>query len=181
MKYKSSSAILHALAQAEQACYAASEGIKRMKHFEVVAAVCVDGDRIFCAQRKDSGETAKKWEFPGGKIEPGETREEALIREFQEEFQTSIIPERYLTTVHHQYQTFAITMHAYLARITGPAPTLTEHLAVRWLPLQELPTLDWAPVDIPIVQMVMEVLGKEGGAAFSLQNAAANQAFAEGA
>lgn len=130
-----------------------------MKHFEVVAAVCIDGGRIFCAQRKDSGESAKKWEFPGGKIEAGESQEEALVREFQEEFQTRIIPDRYITTVHHQYQAFAITMHAHFARITGPAPTLTEHLAFRWLPLHELPTLDWAPADVPIVEKLLEELG----------------------
>lgn len=138
-----------------------------MKHFEVVAAVCVDDGLVFCAQRRDSGETAKKWEFPGGKIEHGESQEDALIREFREEFHTDIVPERYLATVHHQYRSYSITMHAHIARISGPVPTLTEHLAARWLSIDQLDTLDWAPADIPIVERVKKEVSKRATLPFA--------------
>lgn len=129
-----------------------------MKHFEVVAAILIDGDRVFCAQRKDIGEVAKKWEFPGGKIEPGESHQEALSREIAEELSIGIAIGDFVTTVDHQYTTFAITMHAYRATILSGEPSLSEHLDSRWLTREELSSVDWAPADIPIVERVKELL-----------------------
>lgn len=129
-----------------------------MKHFEVVAAVLIKENRVFCAQRKNTGETAKKWEFPGGKLEAGESHQQALIREISEELFTKISVDTFVTTVNHQYNTFAITMHAYRCTILEGNLTLTEHLDSRWLTLDELSCVDWAPADLPIVERVRELL-----------------------
>ena len=127
-----------------------------MKHFNVAAAVFIEDGKVFCAQRKDSGETAKLWEFPGGKIEEGETPEEALVREIQEELLVTIRVEDFITTVHYEYKTFSITMHAYYCVILEGKPTLTEHLDSRWLSANELNSVHWAPADVPIVEKVKE-------------------------
>lgn len=129
-----------------------------MKHYEVVAAVLIRDNRVFCAQRKNSGETAKKWEFPGGKIEEGETRQQALAREISEELSTRIAVGDFITTVDHQYQTFALTMHAYRCSILEGTLTLSEHLDSRWLAREELDSVDWAPADLPIVERVRDML-----------------------
>jgi len=127
-----------------------------MKHFNVAAAVFIQNNKVFCAQRKDAGETAKLWEFPGGKIEEGETPGQALEREIQEELCTKIRVEDFITTVNHEYKTFSITMHVYLCTILSGSLTLTEHLDSRWLSADELDTVNWAPADVPIVEKVRE-------------------------
>ena len=129
-----------------------------MKHVEVVAAVIIKNEKVFCAQRKDIGETAKKWEFPGGKIEAGETPQEALAREIFEELNTEIEIGNFITTVNHQYNTFSITMHAYQATIITGNLTLSEHLDSRWLSRDELSIPDWAAADIPIVEKIAGLL-----------------------
>ena len=125
-----------------------------MKSIEVVAAVIIQNSTVFCAQRPDSGETAKKWEFPGGKIEVGESHEGALIREIQEEFDVRITVGPLVLTVTHQYQTFLLIMHAYQASIVEGYLTPQEHIDTRFLTSRELYTVDWAPADIPIVKAV---------------------------
>jgi len=136
----------------------AKERYRYMKHYEVVAAVFIKDNKVFCAQRKDSGETAKKWEFPGGKIESGETRQEALVREIYEELSARITVGDYLMTVEHAYTTFSLTMHAYLADITEGKLTLSEHLDSKWLSREELYSVDWAGADVPIVEKVAGML-----------------------
>jgi len=129
-----------------------------MTHFEVVAAIFIVNNRVFCAQRKDSGEVGRKWEFPGGKIEKGESHQEALAREIQEELSIQIEVSDFVTTIHHQYKSFSITMHAYLGKIVMGKLTLSEHLDFRWLSLEELSSVDWAPADLPIVERVKDLL-----------------------
>lgn len=129
-----------------------------MKHVEVVAAIIFEDGKVFCAQRKDIGEIAKKWEFPGGKIESGETREVALAREIREELNIDIEIGDLITTVNHQYNTFSITMHAYQAKIISGTIQLNDHIDLHWLSKNELYSLDWAAADIPIVEKVKELL-----------------------
>lgn len=94
------------------------------KHFEVVAAVIKKDEKIFCCQRGPKGECAYKWEFPGGKIESGETKEEALIREIKEELNCNINIEKFITTINHEYNTFSLTMHVYLCSLKESEPIL---------------------------------------------------------
>jgi len=124
----------------------------------VVAAVIIKDKRVFCAQRNDAGEQGLRWEFPGGKIEAGESPEQALIRENQEELSSTICVKRLLTTVEHQYKTFDITLHAYVCELAEGSLLLSEHVASHWLAKDELETVDWAEADIPIMRRVREIL-----------------------
>ncbi len=97
---------------------------------------------------------ARRWEFPGGKLEEGETPQQALAREIQEELDSVITVGAHVMTVNHQYQTFSITMHAYLCTLISGHLELEEHLAARWLDKTNLYSVDWADADIPIVQAI---------------------------
>jgi 8-oxo-dGTP diphosphatase len=123
-----------------------------MKNIEVVAAIITNKDnKVFCAQRKDYGELALKWEFPGGKIEVGETHQAALTRELKEELELDVEVHTLLMTVKHQYTSFHLTMHTYYCSIIGGTIAMNEHAQYKWVSLDELHTLDWAEADIPIV------------------------------
>ena len=126
-----------------------------MKKIEVAAAVIRNNDKIFCAQRKDEGPLAKKWEFPGGKLEIGETPDEALKRELLEELNLDVVIGDYIVSVDHQYPTFFITLHAYFCDVDNKDIILNEHLDSKWLNYDELDALDWAEADIPIVDAIM--------------------------
>lgn len=121
------------------------------KHIEVVAAVIKKEDKYFCAQRSNNGELAKKWEFPGGKVETGETLEESLKRELREELKIDVNITKFITTVNHEYNTFSLTLHAFLCEPLTNEFVLTEHLDSKWLSIEDLDQLDWAEADIPIV------------------------------
>ena len=130
-----------------------------MKSIEVVAAIIQYQNRFLCLQRGLSklGYISKKYEFPGGKIELGESREEALKREIIEELSVPLEHLEFFTTVKHQYPDFHITMHCFLSLITDPSKIkLTEHIDQKWLKTDELEDLDWAAADIPIVQKLQE-------------------------
>ena len=130
-----------------------------MKRIHVVAAIIIENGKVFAAKRKDAGELALKWEFPGGKIEPGETGEAAIIREIMEELSATIVVDRYLMTVEHQYHTFHLTVDAYQCTVTDGTLEISEHVDSRWLPVEELHSLDWAAADIPIVDTISRMLG----------------------
>ena len=121
------------------------------KNIEVVAAIIEKDGLYFCAQRADKGELAKKWEFPGGKIESGETHEEALVREIKEELSAEIIVEDFIFTVDHEYNSFYLTMHCYHCKVVRGELTISEHLASKWASVNEMKNMDFAEADIPII------------------------------
>jgi 8-oxo-dGTP diphosphatase len=131
-----------------------------MKHYIVVAAIIQHGDKILCMQRDSSRHAylSYKYEFPGGKVEPGETDEEALLREIQEELDLDVVVEKEFITVEHEYPDFKLTMSSYLCQSPTSEFTLKEHVAFQWLRTAELKSLDWVAADIPIVDKLMEEL-----------------------
>jgi len=123
-----------------------------MKQIEVVAAIIRDDEgRIFATQR-GYGDYKDGWEFPGGKIEQGETPEEALKREIWEELETKIVVERLIQTVDYDYPAFHLTMHCFWCHIGSGSLTLKEHEAARWLKPEELDSVDWLPADRIVVR-----------------------------
>lgn len=123
-----------------------------MKQIEVVAAIIHDSEgRIFATQR-GYGEWKDYWEFPGGKMEPGETPEEALRREIWEELETRIVVERLVETVEWDYPTFHLTMHCYWCHVDSGHLELKEHEAARWLRKEELEGVEWLPADWELVR-----------------------------
>ena len=125
-----------------------------MRHIEVVAAIIHDEEgRIFATQR-GSGDWKDWWEFPGGKIEPGETREEALKREIWEELETRIVIEHFVQTVERDYPKFHLTMHCYWCYVESGNLTLKEHEAARWLAKDELESVKWLPADISVLEVI---------------------------
>ena len=124
-----------------------------MKQIEVVAAIIRKGDKIFATQR-GYGEWKDWWEFPGGKMEVGETPEEALKREIHEELSAEINVGELLTTVEYDYPAFHLTMHCYLCSLLTEALHLNEHEAARWLTKEELDSVKWLPADEIVVKVV---------------------------
>ena len=123
-----------------------------MKQIEVVAAVIHDDEgRIFATQR-GYGDYKDGWEFPGGKMEPGESPEEALRREIWEELETKIVVERLIQTVDYDYPNFHLKMHCFWCHIESGSLTLKEHEAAKWLSIENLNTVDWLPADLLVVQ-----------------------------
>jgi 8-oxo-dGTP diphosphatase len=128
-----------------------------MKNVEVVAAIIVNDHTILCVQRNINKYEyiSKKFEFPGGKMEPGETKEETIKREVLEELNMQIEIQKEFLTIKHQYPDFHLTMHSFICHCKEPTVTLTEHIAYKWLQKTELTQLDWAAADIPIVEKLM--------------------------
>jgi 8-oxo-dGTP diphosphatase len=125
-----------------------------MKKVEVVAAIVIFGDLILCAQRdKNTLEyISHKFEFPGGKIEKGESNKEALKRELIEELEIEPKINDLFLTVVHQYEDFELTMHSYICEAKSKDVELKEHISHKWLTKENLSNLDWAAADLPIVQ-----------------------------
>ena len=122
-----------------------------MKRIEVVVAIIRKEGRIFATQR-GYGEWKDWWEFPGGKMEPGETPEEALKREIREELSTEICVDELLCTVEYDYPKFALTLHCYLCSLVTEALHLNEHEAARWLAKDELDSVKWLPADREVIE-----------------------------
>ncbi|MBR5393346.1 MAG: (deoxy)nucleoside triphosphate pyrophosphohydrolase [Prevotella sp.] len=123
------------------------------RKIEVVAAVIRKDGKIFATQR-GYGEWKDWWEFPGGKMEPGETPEEALKREIHEELSTEISVDQFLCTVEYDYPKFHLTMHCYLCSLLSEALHLNEHEAARWLSMDELNSVKWLPADVLVVNAI---------------------------
>lgn len=130
-----------------------------MKQVEVAAAIVMDEGEILCVQRGKNklSYISEKFEFPGGKIEKGETLKETVVRELKEELMLEVLPKKKLITVKHQYPDFHLTMHAFLCGCSTRDLKLTEHIDYRWLSPSELLSLDWAAADIPIVEQILKM------------------------
>ena len=123
-----------------------------MKQIEVVAAIIHDATgRIFTTQR-GYGDFKDYWEFPGGKMEPGETAEEALKREIWEELETRIVIERFVKTIEWDYPQFHLTLHCYFCHVESGHLELKEHEAAKWLRKEELESVNWLPADRDLVK-----------------------------
>ena len=122
------------------------------RQINVVGAIIVKNGKILCAQRGYDKSLAGFWEFPGGKIESGETATQALKREIREEllFEISDEPEKFISTS-FEYEFGIVNLTTFICYIKKGRPTLTEHIAIKWLKQEELEQLEWAPADIPTV------------------------------
>ncbi|MEH7383459.1 (deoxy)nucleoside triphosphate pyrophosphohydrolase [Bacillus sp. JJ1533] len=125
------------------------------KHIYVVGAVIIKHDKILCVQRGPKNILPLKWEFPGGKIEKGESPEEALQREIKEELLCEIEVGSQIDETAHEYDFGIVHLSTYSCKLIEGAPTLTEHVALQWLTPVELSSLDWAPADIPTVHKLI--------------------------
>ncbi|MDO4801816.1 MAG: (deoxy)nucleoside triphosphate pyrophosphohydrolase [Prevotellaceae bacterium] len=121
------------------------------KNIEVVAAIIIQDGRLFATQR-GYGEWKDWWEFPGGKIEPGESPKDALKREIREELATEIEVGNLLTTVEYDYPKFHLMMHCYLCDIIRGQLSLLEHEDARWLTKDELDGVKWLPADVEVIK-----------------------------
>lgn len=124
-----------------------------MKTIEVVAAIIEHEGKILATQR-GYGEFQGGWEFPGGKVEAGETPEEAIVREIQEELSATIEVDRFVTTVDYDYDTFHLTMHCYLAHVAQGHLQLLEHSAAKWVSAETIDEPAWLPADIAVVEAI---------------------------
>ena len=133
-----------------------------MKTIQVVAAVIRQQNCIFATQR-GYGPQKDGWEFPGGKIEPGETPQQALEREIREELDLEITVGNKITQVEYDYPAFHLSMGCYWCTIRAGQPVLKEHEAARWLPLDALDTVAWLPADQLVVQRLLKAGAEPGG------------------
>lgn len=131
---------------------------KTIDPFEVVAAIIVFDNKILCVQRGDSKHIylSFKYEFPGGKVEIGETREEAVIREIKEELKMDIKVHYPFMSVKHNYPDIKLTLHSFICTCADPTVILTEHTDFKWLSIKELTKLDWVKADEPIVEKLQK-------------------------
>lgn len=131
-----------------------------LKKVNVVAALIINQDKVFATQR-GYGDFKDGWEFPGGKIEAGETPEQAIKREIQEELATEIQVEKLLTTVEYDYPKFHLSMQCFICTVERGNLTLLEHEAARWLSYDELDSVDWLPADQFVVTVFRKYLVKD--------------------
>lgn len=128
-----------------------------MKRIEVVAAIIRKGERIFATQR-GYGDWKDWWEFSGGKMERGETPEEALVREIREELDTEISIDKFLYTVEWDYPQFHLIMHCYICSLLNDSLHLIEHEAARWLSKDQIHSVKWLPADHILLPMIVKEL-----------------------
>lgn len=128
-----------------------------MKTIKVVAAVIKRNNKIFVTQR-GYGEFKDGWEFPGGKVEKGETKEEALIREIKEELDTVIKVDSYLDTIEYDYPDFHLSMDCFICSVVEGNLVLKEHEDSKWIKKEEIDTLNWLPADLVILDKVKEMM-----------------------
>ena len=130
-----------------------------MKTVNVVAAIIIKDKKIFATQR-GYGEFKDGWEFPGGKVEKGETPENAIVREIKEELDTVIEVKEYFDTVEYDYPNFHLSMKCYICTVVSGKLELLEHEAAKWLDKDSLDTVDWLPADLGLVDKLKDYLSK---------------------
>ena len=131
-----------------------------MKTVRVVAAIIIENDKVFATQR-GYGEFKDGWEFPGGKIEPGETPEEAIVREIKEELDTEVEVIELLDTVEYDYPNFHLSMWCFICKIKSGDLVLKEHEAAKWLTKDTLGSLEWLPADMGLVGEIEKYLKED--------------------
>lgn len=135
-----------------------------MKTIRVVAAIIKatneKGEPIIFATQRGYGEFKGGWEFPGGKIEEGETPQEALVREIKEELETEIVVGKLIDTVEYDYPTFHLSMDCFWAEVVSGDLILKEHEAAKWLPKDELDSVEWLPADVMLIEKIRNQLKK---------------------
>ena len=127
------------------------------KKIQVVAAIICKNNMIFATQR-GYGEFKDGWEFPGGKIEAGESPEEALVREIKEELDTDISVEKYIHTVEYDYPAFHLSMRCYICSIVSGELVLKEHESAKWLTKDMVDSVDWLPADRELIPILVKKL-----------------------
>lgn len=130
-------------------------GLKNMKEIKVVAAIIKNEDKIL-ATKRGYGEFINMWEFPGGKIEPGETKKQALVREIKEELNIEISVDKFAIDIEYQYPNFYLFMSCFMCSIKEGSIELLEHNDGKWITKEELNTLNWLPADIDAVNYLKE-------------------------
>ena len=131
-----------------------------MKTVRVVAAIIIENGQVFATQR-GYGEFKDGWEFPGGKIEPGETPEEAIVREIKEELDTEVEVIELLDTVEYDYPNFHLSMGCFICKIKSGDLVLKEHEAAKWLTKDTLGSLEWLPADMGLVGEIEKYLKED--------------------
>ena len=131
-----------------------------MKTVRVVAAIIIDDGKVFASQR-GYGEFKDGWEFPGGKIDAGETPEEALIREIKEELDTEIVVKELLDTVEYDYPKFHLSMDCFICKIKAGELVLKEHEASKWLTKETLDSVEWLPADQGLIEKIENYLRED--------------------
>lgn len=133
------------------------------KHVNVVGAVIVnERNQIFCALRSPEMSLPNLWEFPGGKIEVGELPEETLKRELIEELKIEVSVGEQVESTYYEYDAFTIQLTTFYANITSGIPELMEHADYKWMNVEDLHILEWAPADIPAVEKIQKQLNSQG-------------------
>lgn len=122
------------------------------RHHHVSCAIIERDGKVLAAQRNTAAALPLKWEFPGGKIEPGESPEECLVRELKEELGVTVVIEAPLPPSGHNYTDFAVTLYPFTCHIVEGSVTLYEHLDIKWLDPAQMHTLDWADADLPVIR-----------------------------
>ena len=131
-----------------------------MKTVRVVAAIIIENDKVFATQR-GYGEFKDGWEFPGGKIEPGETPEEAIVREIKEELDTEVEVIELLDTVEYDYPNFHLSLGCFICKIKSGDLVLKEHEAAKWLTKDTLGSVEWLPADMGLVREIEKYLKED--------------------
>lgn len=131
--------------------------VRQMKIIKVVAAIMIDNGRVFATQR-GYGEFKDGWEFPGGKVEPEETLQEALVREIKEELNSVIEVGELLDTVEYDYPEFHLSMDCFICKVKAGDLELKEHEDARWLTTETLDSVDWLPADLGLIQKIKKYI-----------------------